>query len=329
LVPEARQIAAPVPCSGFTVVVCTRDRAHVLARALESLRAQDYPAERFEILVVDNGSRDGTRAVVERQLGTGPVTVRYQLEPQAGTSIARNRGAQCARHDYVAYLDDDAVALPGWLAAYDRAIREHGAVAAGGPVKPVLPVATVPPPWWSDASIRAIFGLDHAAAVNGRAVSRITWPLWLAGGNCVYARALLLDHGGFRTDLGHVGAHYGVAEDIELNARLERAGVPLHYVGGALIEHAVTAERLRRGHIWLRSYAAGITNAAVGAVLGRRARAPGAGSLLRALARLALAGEPARTRAGSHVAYQLGYLRERARLRQQPRPSARAPEAGG
>ncbi|MEZ3177330.1 glycosyltransferase [Streptomyces pimonensis] len=94
-----------------SVVVATRERAGQLARALDSLLAQEHP--RFEIVVVDNAPMtDGTRELVERKYGE---RVRYVCEPAPGLAVAHNRGLAVARGEVIAFTDDDVVADARWL----------------------------------------------------------------------------------------------------------------------------------------------------------------------------------------------------------------------
>ncbi|MFD0255292.1 glycosyltransferase [Streptomyces sp. NPDC127113] len=100
----------PAPPSAG-VVVATRERADQLARALDSLLAQDHPD--FEIVVVDNAPVTGeTRELVERKYGE---RVRYVCEPVPGLAVAHNRGLAAVRGEVVAFTDDDVVADPRWL----------------------------------------------------------------------------------------------------------------------------------------------------------------------------------------------------------------------
>ncbi|GAB2877103.1 hypothetical protein GCM10027074_51540 [Streptomyces deserti] len=113
--PETERTAppeTPVTAPPFTtVVVATRERAAQLARALDSLLAQDHP--RFEIVVVDNAPVTGeTRELVERKYGE---RVRYVGEPVPGLALAHNTGLGAARGEVVAFTDDDVVADPRWL----------------------------------------------------------------------------------------------------------------------------------------------------------------------------------------------------------------------
>jgi glucosyl-dolichyl phosphate glucuronosyltransferase len=295
---------------GFSVVVCTRNREQFLVRALDSLLSQQYPRDLYDVIVVDNASSDGTRHLVQAYAASANVSISYHLEHRPGTSFARNLGAAHARREYVAYLDDDACAYPGWLAAYDTAIREYGVLAAGGPVEPVLDSGVAPPDWWGDDNLKSIFGLDHSHLRPAEHVFPIRWPTWLGGCNCMYAKRIIDGSGGFRTDFGPVGGRYRVAEDIDLNGRLERAGVPIHYVRDARIEHTITADRLARQYIMMRSFCAGITNAEVTAVLGGSSPAAGLSRLPRAALRLLLSRRRTRLAAWSALAYEIGYARQ-------------------
>jgi glycosyltransferase involved in cell wall biosynthesis len=97
-----------------SVLIPTYNRAYCLARAINSALGQTYP--RVEVLVVDDGSTDNTRKLVESAYGRDD-RVRYLYQPNAGVSAARNHGLRAARGDYVAFLDSDDVWLPWKLQA--------------------------------------------------------------------------------------------------------------------------------------------------------------------------------------------------------------------
>lgn len=312
MAPARRQLRRAVPearehLSGFSVVISTRNRARLVRRAIESVLAQEYPSAGYELIVIDNGSADSTGELVRRSLARAAIPASYYREERVGVSFARNRGASLARFEYVAFLDDDAEAEPQWLATFAAAIAAHGAVALGGRVEPVVEEGVEAPYWWDDADIRGLFGLDHSEALGCRSVSRIRWPLWLGGGNAVYSRRLLGEFA-FRTDMGPVGRRRRVAEDIDLNIRLERAGVPLYYAHDAVIRHVVTADRLTARFIRRRAYWAGRTDAAARALLGEGADRGSFRGWTRAALRTLAMPEPPRTMSSFRLAYSAGYL---------------------
>src|SRR5688500_15744681 len=107
----------------LSVVIGTRNRAAPLMRAVESLLMCPTPCA-CEILVVDNGSTDDTRRVVE-QLRAASRTVRYELESRPGVAFARNRGVSVARAPIVAFMDDDQQAAPAWMPIILQTFAAH------------------------------------------------------------------------------------------------------------------------------------------------------------------------------------------------------------
>lgn len=100
----------------ISLILVTRNRAGLLERCLNSVRAQLRPPD--ELVVVDNGSTDDTAGVVRRFQAAYPV--RYVTELQPGVGRARVAGCNSASGDILAFIDDDAVAEPGWLAALEE-----------------------------------------------------------------------------------------------------------------------------------------------------------------------------------------------------------------
>ena len=109
----------------ISVVIPTYNRARQAQAALESVLAQTYP--KFEAIVVDDGSTDGTGEAIQRfirqQSGSSKQT-RYFFQPNQGSSVARNTGIEQARGDWIAFLDSDDVWLPEKLELQVRAIQQ-------------------------------------------------------------------------------------------------------------------------------------------------------------------------------------------------------------
>ncbi|MGA2759117.1 MAG: glycosyltransferase [Candidatus Cybelea sp.] len=127
----------------YSVVIATKDRQGYLRRTLESLGRQTEVAP-FEVIVVDNGSTDGTRGVVEARAERVP-RVRYVAEPQPNRGKARNRGVELAAGRYIVFCDDDVSLPPGWLAAHAAAQTGDDCVV-NGPILNVPSYAATPKP---------------------------------------------------------------------------------------------------------------------------------------------------------------------------------------
>lgn len=116
----------------FSIIVPTYGRPDRLADCVQSVSALQYERDRLELIVVDDGTEDGAR--VEAALRPFEPRLRVQLlrQQHAGPAAARNRGAQAATGDYLAFTDDDCQVEPGWLAAFARQFTGAPRCIAGG-----------------------------------------------------------------------------------------------------------------------------------------------------------------------------------------------------
>jgi glycosyltransferase involved in cell wall biosynthesis len=113
----------------FSVVICTYNRVAVLPKAIDTVLAQGY--RDFELVVVDDGSTDGTRELVE---ALDDPRVRSVHQDNAGLGVARNTGVAAATGRYVVFLDDDDLAFPFWLERFAEATIGDPAVVCCGEV---------------------------------------------------------------------------------------------------------------------------------------------------------------------------------------------------
>jgi mycofactocin system glycosyltransferase len=211
-------VAGPLP--RVSVIVPVKDRAEELRRCLESTRRLDYPADRIEVLVVDDGSADDGPAVA-RALGA---TVIPSGGRGRGPAAARNRGAAAASGEILAFLDSDCVASEQWLRELVGAFADPDVAAVGGRVD----------------GLRTSSSLDRYEAemsslrlgARGRSARLGSDTFYLPSCNLLVRRSAFAEVGGFREELH-------VAEDVDLSWRLRDRGATIAYVprGPVLHEH--------------------------------------------------------------------------------------------
>lgn len=198
----------------LSVVIAARDAAATLGEQLDALAAQEWDGS-WEVLVVDNGSTDATRALVRQAAERWPTLRLVEATAGIGPAYARNAGARLATGRSLVFCDADDVVAPGWIAAVGGALRTEEFVC--GPVD----IVTLNPPWL--AASRGTTGTTDAAVFEGR------FP-FASSCNLGIRRARFLDAGGFDEDLL-------TGEDIDLSMRMFCAGVVLAYVPAAVVRY--------------------------------------------------------------------------------------------
>lgn len=247
-----------------TVLIATYNRAALLDRTLTSIRGLTVASgRRWDVIVVDNNSRDQTRQVVERHAADFPVPLRYLFEARQGRSSALNTGIAAAGGAIVAMTDDDVRVEPQWLDAACDALRAGpGPIAyAGGPVRPMW---EVPPPRWLDLTRGDLWGTiaiqDHGDAAFVYEEKRKV-PL---GANMAARRELFAAAGTFRADLGRTSGRLLLGQEVpDLLLRVRAAGLRGMYVPRMQVHHHIPAARLTRRYFRRWWFGKGISRAAL------------------------------------------------------------------
>lgn len=216
-------------CLKISIIVPTLNRKDSLLRTVRALLAQDLCPH--EVIVVDNGSSDGTREALG---GVASSRVKLVPEPVRGPAAARNRGVQAATGEVFAFIDDDAVPASDWLAVMSAFFAsEPAALGVGGPTEAEWESE---PPWYvrRSAKLRSYLGVLDLGPVR-RPLSG--FYDFLIGTNCAYRRSLF--DSGMRFAQFGVGRP-GTSEDIEFSRRAAAAG-PVHYLPELRVVHRIAA----------------------------------------------------------------------------------------
>jgi len=229
----------------ITVIVCTFNRCQILSNALDSIAASKIPASvEWEVLVVDNNSRDQTRDVVEGFCRRYPGRFRYLFEPQGGKSFALNAGIRESRGEILAFTDDDITVEPDWLLNLTASLDGGPWAGTGGRT---LPAQSPPFPSWlrlgGEYDMGGILCAHFDLGNEPRELDKAPY-----GANMAFRRRIFERYGGFREDLGASPTRKVPRpnEDTELGRRLMNAGERLRYEPFAIVHHPVPLERVRK-----------------------------------------------------------------------------------
>jgi glycosyltransferase involved in cell wall biosynthesis len=229
----------------LSVVIPCYNAQHFLPTQLEALAGQQQ-SEWWELIISDNGSTDGTPAVIDRYRSRFPRLRLVDASDRRGAAHARNIGALAAEGEALAFCDADDQVMPGWLTAMNAALNQHDFVA--GP----LAFDKFNPPWRR---------MQHAQRER---LNRFRYPPFLlhaGSGNMGVKRKIHLKVGGFEEDISSL-------EDTDYCFKIQLAGTPLYFVPDAVLQVRVDCK--------LRSiYRKAINNGNNHMVLYKRYRQPG------------------------------------------------------
>jgi cellulose synthase/poly-beta-1,6-N-acetylglucosamine synthase-like glycosyltransferase len=227
-----------------------RDGESTIADCLDAILATDYPPDRREILVVDNGSSDGTAPEIHSR------QVRYLYEPKRGVSHARNRGIAESRGGIISFVDADCIVEPQWLTEVVRAFEDPEVGCVAGDLQ------HVPPNSPAERQAARMLGNWQRFAVASN-------PPYAITANASFRRDVLDEIGGF-------DPHMTRAQDVELGLRFrERSDRRLAYAERAVARHRNRSTQLgffRQQLGW--AYGAGLVAAKFASLGGEPVKPP-------------------------------------------------------
>ena len=232
----------------LSVIVPTFNRANLLDECLESLCQQDLDDASFEIIVVDNNSRDRTPALVA-EYAAKKKNLSYVKEEKQGVANARNRGCAEARGEYLCYTDDDVVFPHEYLTTVQRIIRDYAPDFLGGPVYPRY--GSNKPRWFKD---------DYISRKRHE-VSGFSTTCRITGVNYIVKKSIVQELGGFDPRLGPLGSRVRLGEEGHfLDTYRQRTAIEqqkVYYAVELYVYHQARADKVRVSYQFKRGYAEG------------------------------------------------------------------------
>lgn len=217
--------------NGISVVIPTYNKPNDVVQTIESLLNQS--CRPLEIIVIDDGSDP-------------PLSLKFKVKnlklirfnKNVGACNARNYGIKVAKGDYVAFIDDDAIADKHWLEEVRRGI-DMGADILGGPLEPIYEMP--PPKWWNEKE----FG--HVAGIGN-------WGGWIWGANMIVRKEVFKKAGLFRLELGPRKGKHLSHEESDLINRAKRLGYSVLFMPKAVVYHKVESHEMTIRRILKQEY---------------------------------------------------------------------------
>ncbi|HIE14850.1 TPA: glycosyltransferase [Candidatus Bathyarchaeota archaeon] len=205
-----------------SIVVPVYNAERTIEKCLESLIKQSFPD--YEIIIVDNGSNDGSFALIEEFIKAHPKKkIRLIKEEKKGPSNARNRGIKDSSGDIVAFTDSDCVTDRKWLEDIIKAFDNEEIGAVAGNIRGYKPSNLIE----KFLSIFTLRGLKETQVVKAFSLIKGGFPT----ANLVVRRDVLVEIGGFNEEMEIYG------EDYDLCARIYMEGYRIKYIDSAVIYH--------------------------------------------------------------------------------------------
>ncbi|NJQ97054.1 MAG: glycosyltransferase [Hydrococcus sp. CSU_1_8] len=241
----------------ISVVVCTFNRANYLRKAIQSLIKQSLETNSYEILVVDNRSTDETKQVITQEFSHIP-NLRYLYGTHSRTVPSpQYRLDKMSLGNYVAYLDDDAIASFRWLEniikVFETVTPKPGAV--GGKVEPIWEFSK--PSWLNDRFLPYLTIIDWSAVPTRLDDTNY----YIAGANMAFPKSVLELVQGFPVKLGRQGKKLLSNEDAFLAKKIKQSDYSIYYVPELLVKHHIVKSRLNKQWFFQRIYWQGVSDA--------------------------------------------------------------------
>jgi GT2 family glycosyltransferase len=194
----------------------------------------------WELIVIDNNSKDNTKCVVEELKKSAELNVRYVFEEKQGLSYARNRGIKEAKEEIIAFTDDDVIVDKNWVNNIIKVFNENDVSCIGGKI---LPIWEKPKPKWITADLYGYLALlDY-----GENPIYLDHPnIW--GANFIVKASMFRKYGGFETSIGRVPKKLYAGEETQFIRRLIDNGEKVLYIPDVVVHHLIPSNRMDKSY---------------------------------------------------------------------------------
>jgi len=244
----------------ISVIIPTRNRSKYLIDAVKSVLDQSLDQSAYEILIVDNGSEDDTRATAERLEKRNPRRLRYIYENKPGLHHGRHRGIWEAGAEILVFIDDDIIAAPRWLEMITDTFGSNDVALVGGKVLPRWEGEV--PQWLNSFKKENEFGwtIGYLSLLDFGNTPREIPGKFVFGCNFSIRKSVLVECGGFHPDgMPEELIQYRGDGETALSKSVQAHGYKIIYQPRALIYHRIPPERLTVDYFCRRAFNQGIS----------------------------------------------------------------------
>lgn len=242
----------------ISVIIPTYNRSSLLDKTLNSIVAQNLESNAFEVIVVDNGSTDNTRNVIDHY--DQHLNIRYVFEKMPGLHSGRHRGLREAKGDILVYADDDIEALDTWLDGIRASFSDPHVGLVGG--KNIGNYEVEPPAWLNNFWVTVPEGkyITYFSLLDFGEDTITVDPHYVFGCNFAVRKSIVIDARGFHPDgMPQSELKYRGDGETYVANHVVRMGYKAIYNPKASVLHWVPASRMNMDYLVKRSFMEGIT----------------------------------------------------------------------
>ncbi len=226
-----------------SIVICTYNREKYIAESIHAALNQTADKELFQVIVVNNNSRDQTDTICRKLQDDNKLQFDYFIETNQGNSYARNRGIYESKGDIIVFVDDDAMMEPSYVENLLAFYQNNPDVdAVGGRIYPRYEEKKAN--WLSPVLMPLIAALD-----KGNTPQPFRWGKFPIGANMSFRKQVFETIGVFNVELGRIAGNLQGGDEKDVFARMRLKELSIWYCPDLVVHHVIPASRLEDEYI--------------------------------------------------------------------------------